>query len=56
MLKTGDHSYRAMLDHVSTLMELRNNLESPSYANLSEQDRVQLFTAIDATLHEIDLM
>lgn len=54
--KTGDHSYRAMLDHVSRLMELRNKLDSPSYANLSEEERAQLFTSIDSTLHEIDRM
>jgi hypothetical protein len=56
MPETGNHSYRAMLAHVSELMELRNKLNSPSYANLSEKERVQLFTSIDATGHEIDLM
>jgi hypothetical protein len=56
MPETGDHSYRAALDHVSELMELRNKLNSPSYTNLSEEQRVQLFKSIDAMVHEIDLM
>ena len=56
MPETGNHSYRAALAHSVGINGTKDQAEFASYTNRSEKGRVQLFTSIDVTVHEIDLM